>query len=66
MATQKEELALADYERVLKCQKLFEPLYERSNLTGGEISKLSKVSYNPLYQTLKDQIDEREYYLALV
>lgn len=38
-ASQIEEIVKADYDRVLKCQKLFEPIYTRSNLTGGEINK---------------------------
>ena len=66
MEQQRKEIEQQDYERLLKCQKLFEPLYQRSTLTGGEIAKISRVSPNPIYQTLQAQKEEREYYLALV
>lgn len=66
MEQQRKEIEQQDYERLLKCQKLFEPLYQRSTLTGGEIAKMSRISPNPIYQTLQAQKEEREYYLALV
>ena len=66
MADQKRSIENEDHQRLLKCQKLFEPLYQRSTLTGGELAKQQKVTTNPLYETLRAQKEEREYYLALV
>lgn len=36
---QKEAIESEDYQRMLVCQKIFEPIYYRSTLTGGEMQK---------------------------
>ena len=52
VSQQREELQAQDYARILMCQKIFEPIYCRSNLTGGELQKQQRVTEHPLYKTL--------------